>query len=168
MDDHSRTNPNVVPMPGIVSGDVSALKDLPHKAAAPKTPQPLGITPGMLVAIIASILTFGGTQREKELSTALEALVLERHKHFHVTARKPERDWRQCDNPVCQDFLKIIEQRTPKAEAVIQRFQFDMSLEKMILFQPMPPNHFRVFVQDKPKIQLADEGIATPRSILFP
>jgi hypothetical protein len=32
-----------------------------------------------------------------------------------------------------------------------------MALRKMIFFQPLPPNHFRIFVQDKPQVELATE-----------
>jgi hypothetical protein len=158
MNENNGSKPNLRAVPGMVSGDLSLLDKLPKKQ--PETappPQGMAMTPGMLIAMIASLICFGGSEREKILSLSVEALCKERHEKNHVTATKPEKDFRKCENPVCRDFTKILDQPTENYQAVIQRFQFDMALRKMIFFQPLPPNHFRIFVQDKPQVELATE-----------
>ena len=135
----------------------------PHAIPAALQPPAMQVTPDMLMILLGCMLE-EQNKALPELKAALEALIAERHNHFHVKPSKTtadDRDWRKCNNPICRDMVTIID-RAAVNEAVITQFQFErIRLSKAIMLQPMH-GKLRVYMQE------ADEVKAEAARIILP
>ena len=124
-------------------------------------PRPMPITPDMLMVLIGCLLEEHGKPSE-ELFTAFQALLAERHNHFHVkhaeTATAEKMDWRKCSNPICRDMKTILD-RSAAPEIIIPFFTFErIKKSKQILLQPLG-GRIRLYMADAPKIATMDKRI---------
>ncbi len=101
----------------------------------------------MMATIIVCLLK----NRAEEYKTAIASLVAERHRHFHVSAARPEEDWHKCTNPVCCQYGRLL-QKSSEPEAVLSSMELQMASGMRVMFE-IQPGALRVYAVEKSRIE---------------